>query len=42
MLHIENDYVLTVTKAFPTCELKSPNKTLEAKLQSCMKQNNTN
>ena len=39
MLHIENDYVLTVTKAFqtcvskfPTCELKSPNKTLQDKL----------
>ena len=39
MLDIENDYVLTVTKAFqtsvskfPTCELKSSNKTLEDKL----------
>ena len=39
MLHIENDYVLTVTKAFqtsvsefPTCELKSRKKTLRDKL----------
>ena len=36
MLHIENDYVLTVTKAFQTCKqvsnLKSPNKTLQDKL----------
>ena len=36
MLHIENDYVLTVTKAIQTCKqvsnLESPNKTLQDKL----------
>ena len=39
MLHIENDHVLTLTKAFQTsvskfrtCELKSPNKTIQDKL----------